>query len=435
MSKIRDSKRLYNKDLGYYFPSFFFMNINTDEELSDRDKWSTEILSTFCHESVHFLQDITSIYGLSNIYHTVDVQKAINKKFIENNSDISKLPINVDSKDIQGNNIDLFSLYHGDEELNCETFQTVNSINRIYGNIEGFEDVPEIEVNVKKGIWNDRFGFGAHCLQESMAYLIQDQLFDNVNLLQFPYRTAEYVCAHIYPEISKDKRNLIYMCDAALDVVHPGEFFFDVVSEMKEAKFIPENPKQIYIFFQKFFSKYYKPSDIGSFECISNKAENQILDYFTDPIGYFNPVKNWLRDMISSARKKRLDGFSFWSNILEKADKESRQKEFFKMLLEIGYPIIGNNKGHYFYGHPKFQLDSRVFSLRAIMEVRDILLGKSKSCGMIEFCKSGTNGDTTNSNCENSPWERANERKEKKACPFGQIWGMWGLSAKQPEIS
>ena len=76
-------KRFYvDNDLGCYYPAFFFMELNTDEEIADLNKVTTATLSTFHHEYVHFLQDITTSYGLMNICHVVDHQKLINERIL-----------------------------------------------------------------------------------------------------------------------------------------------------------------------------------------------------------------------------------------------------------------------------------------------------------------------------------------------------------------
>jgi hypothetical protein len=312
MLKTQDTKRLFDKVLGFYFPAFLFMQINTDEELSDLYKLSKENRPTFYHEYVHFLQDITTTYGLWNIYRIVDLQKAINKKIFENNSNTFKLPV-IKLDKITETNIDLSGIYYGDSPTVDEGFDIIiTKIDSVEdGTIPGFEYVPNIVVTANNGFNKDcNFNFGAYCLQESMAYLIEDQLFDKNITPQSPYKTVELVVDFIYPEIAKNKRNLIYMCDAALNVDHPGKFFYDVICKMKEKSFVPNNPKEIYAFFQDNAPKNF---DIYSFfENISQQAEKQILDYFTIPI--FDAVKIWLKDIISSARKLRLNNFLFWSN-------------------------------------------------------------------------------------------------------------------------
>ena len=54
-------KDLYSRQEGVYIPSFFCMKIDSlsfDEDMSDRD------LSLFVHEYIHFIQNITTLYGL-----------------------------------------------------------------------------------------------------------------------------------------------------------------------------------------------------------------------------------------------------------------------------------------------------------------------------------------------------------------------------------
>ena len=68
---------LKDTTLGYYEPSFFRLHVSTTEKLSDLDALSIENKSVFIHEYVHFLQDLTTSFGLINLCNIVNIQKAI----------------------------------------------------------------------------------------------------------------------------------------------------------------------------------------------------------------------------------------------------------------------------------------------------------------------------------------------------------------------
>src|SRR5260221_14717441 len=63
--------------MGFYAPSFFRMYINTDESLENMDAWSIQTSAAFLHEYVHYLQDLTTTYGLMNISYIVDFIKTV----------------------------------------------------------------------------------------------------------------------------------------------------------------------------------------------------------------------------------------------------------------------------------------------------------------------------------------------------------------------
>ena len=64
--------------LGLYSPSFFKMYIGVTEKMDDIFKLSVPASAAFLHEYVHFLQDITTIYGQKNIISAVDYIKTVN---------------------------------------------------------------------------------------------------------------------------------------------------------------------------------------------------------------------------------------------------------------------------------------------------------------------------------------------------------------------
>ena len=57
--------RVLNTTLGYYEPAFFHINIGTN---SSFEKFSSRDFSIFLHEYIHFIQDVTTVYGLNNIH-------------------------------------------------------------------------------------------------------------------------------------------------------------------------------------------------------------------------------------------------------------------------------------------------------------------------------------------------------------------------------
>lgn len=63
--------------LGLYSSSFLKMYLNTDENLENIFALSDPTSAAFLHEYVHFLQDITTIYGLQNSVHVVQYIKYV----------------------------------------------------------------------------------------------------------------------------------------------------------------------------------------------------------------------------------------------------------------------------------------------------------------------------------------------------------------------
>lgn len=64
--------KLY-QNLGSYIPAFFILQIDGLKDLSKVANTTDE--RTLAHELIHFLQDLSTTYGVCNIGHCVDVIK------------------------------------------------------------------------------------------------------------------------------------------------------------------------------------------------------------------------------------------------------------------------------------------------------------------------------------------------------------------------
>jgi len=58
----------YYRTLGYYAPTLFFIQLNGKGRLKNIKKWDEVQKATLLHEYIHFLQDITTVQGLQNMY-------------------------------------------------------------------------------------------------------------------------------------------------------------------------------------------------------------------------------------------------------------------------------------------------------------------------------------------------------------------------------
>ena len=85
-----------NTNLGFYLPSFFRLHLSTDNPISDLNKLIEKDLSIFFHEYIHFIQDISTYYGLNNIHATVEYFKYANM-VVRGTEGYFKIPIEPDA--------------------------------------------------------------------------------------------------------------------------------------------------------------------------------------------------------------------------------------------------------------------------------------------------------------------------------------------------
>src|SRR5262249_9723190 len=99
--------------LGFYSPSFMRMHIGSDKSLqkiaSINDDYTE---SVYIHEFTHFIQDITTSYGLSNINIIADYMRFVNNYLVRQplgGFTVPVLPVRsgADNVDVNGKNEDI----------------------------------------------------------------------------------------------------------------------------------------------------------------------------------------------------------------------------------------------------------------------------------------------------------------------------------------
>ncbi len=68
-----------NTTLGFYRPTFFKMQVNHTDNLENLNVLSDIPSAIYLHEYIHFLQDISTTYGYTNISRVVDYMKYVNE--------------------------------------------------------------------------------------------------------------------------------------------------------------------------------------------------------------------------------------------------------------------------------------------------------------------------------------------------------------------
>lgn len=365
--------KIDSKELGHYLPSFFYMKINTDESLNNLNEVSKESLATFVHEYIHFLQDIITTWGLRSAMHTVDLLKDANTVIVGSEEEEFKIPFVPQEGSVTAKNNDLVSVYYGDYLFEFEFDEIVKVEEKENGLVEGYEHVPYVEVEVRNSITGetDSFHFGAIALIESQAHIIESELFPNVSAPVFPYKTAEFICKHMYPELAEDRLNVLAISEIAVNTTNPAYIFVDFIKQLKERNFIPEeSPYEIFDKALYSFEKGDKHLTIPElYKDISEKAEKSLCDYFTTET-YALP-KKWVSVTIERGRKLRLgEGFS----LLDLAfNRQEGVKKIIDLVNDIGTPLMSNSQELHWALHPKTGSEQYAGLFKAINEIRNVL--------------------------------------------------------------
>src|SRR5664280_2340035 len=98
---------------GYYSPSFFKMGISVFERLDNVELLPDGPKSTFFHEYIHFLQDVSTTYGLMNACIVVTKMKFGNNHILRMSGNTFKVPIEFSTDPITEINTKLQEVYIG----------------------------------------------------------------------------------------------------------------------------------------------------------------------------------------------------------------------------------------------------------------------------------------------------------------------------------
>jgi hypothetical protein len=208
---------------GSFYTSFFHMYVDGHYE-GDILAMSKKDLGTFVHEYIHYLQNVTTIFGLK--YSETKYSEMIYLKSTILAAEYITLPINLTDPNYQR------AVMHYSGLVGCRgTLNTIDSCSirlRSAEITEGLKPVMRyyIDFNSAEGK-PDSFIFGAHIIKEGMAYLYQ-RFFDPTvpKKDDIPYNFVKILCDKFYPAIACDDKKLICICYASLFSANPAEAFF-----------------------------------------------------------------------------------------------------------------------------------------------------------------------------------------------------------------
>jgi len=417
--------------LGFYSPSFLRLHVGTKKSLININRLNDDsIESIYLHEYSHFIQDTTTTYGLSNICITVDYMKFVNNyvvKLPKGSFTVPVMPI-PNAPDNVHANLKLSEIYNGSGEEDSITLTAHRKLKtNLSTNIRNLE-VPYIEVDYKTPLGKiGCFEFGALCIAENMAYIIESECYPNcASSPDLPYLSAEKLVDLIFPHFGQDRLNILALCDASLQTLHPGPFFYDTLLQIQANKIPINRPEEVYQICNQTIINFNGASDLNSlFTKIGVNAIAQIKGYFNDP--RFQPLKDWLENMIIESVKYRQNNPTFLLDIARNG-KIGVNNYFASFMRNVGTPLVTNEIGETTLSDPRPNSVTPNYStIWAIDQIHSVFWGEQKHCELVGFCRSS--GNSTDIRCTNEPWERNLE----PTCVFGQMWRHWGLTDYIPE--
>lgn len=405
---------------GFYRPHFFSLFINA-EFYGDLSDLTQTDLGTFVHEYVHYLQNVTTIFGLRNSLFYFNYLYEVKRYIVDNES--LKIPLNeipFSKAIIKGN--DLFQLSYG----TSKTFSPDYDKAEVYIGKNSRNDTVIENVCINLFLHDTKTEtiiIGSNCVKEGMAHLYQKLFDENVKSDSFPYQSVEILCGLIYPELLDDKRKLITLCLISLNSQNSGLTLFQLLHKAKGDKDL--NGIDLYKKYSEELTVYNGNKEISVMEFLIaslSKFEETLSASLVSEIKHF---KLLIENIRLSAEKNILP-------LIEVIyDEESSPVEKIKSLIDFyGIPHIRTQNGYNHYPQdnelqqPAMEF-VELFGQRIVLD-RILGLGYNKDdnlCSLYSQCQLSED-DNTDDNCLDKQWER------EKVCPFKIISDNWKLNEK-----
>ncbi len=425
----------------FYKPSFFNMKVDLSIDLKKLDDLSEGAMGLYYHEYIHFIQDISTIYGLMNI-STINYYIQACASHIEKNKSSNGFNVPLNLEDIVDKTI---KEDKGLINFNLKPLYIGSPISKKSKKIEDFRyDV--IKYEVEKDTFLDKVNisftdsitkekrkleFGGNQVTEGMAYLSEQYNFVNVLPVadEYPYLIVQKLTETIYPEIIDDKLLIIVLCDISLMTYHPGFSFIRLLKYAKEIDITKMDLDDIY----KECLEYIKGDHVDFDELVDN-VKSEIKKNFNAE--YYNDITNWIDIIFDRIKIIRSDIPSFFIDLVRFG--KPNENNFFKLLLNsVGSPLVLNSESEGSISLPfNFKPTGINFNPGIFMALNQILRifysDKPSTCLLKDYCLKSKETDSNlnvDENCDIAPWKKA---KEKNLCPVGQIWHHWALKDYYP---
>lgn len=414
--KENNSIKLLRKDFGEYATGFFVIRLDMHlYEGITLNEFTEEQFATFVHEYIHFLQNITTTYGVT---YFNDNSKFIQIFVSESYKFKEKIPYPFDIAkcNIENANeeMELRSFYYGNSE-----HKKIHHINDV--RIEK-EEVMEMIISDEHfetiNIYYDDneipYFFGASCIQESMAYLIESEKFNGTKRRnELPYNSCELVCEKFYPELIERKDIIVALAELSLMHYHSGKMFVELLQFIQKQKIIFNDTNDVVSFLKQNVRHLFE-----NYKKVYEETEDTI-DFLYPYETPFVDINIWLNEIM-------VKGFHFrnsFSNLI------SRIMDFSKADSRIYFAELVKN----FRMPAVCDVDNNIYSsdydlsLALVpVAVYNQYMGDEKECYLYEYCKE-SKVFSFGENCKENPClQGLNER----LCPFAIFWNYYSLKGK-----
>lgn len=422
---------------GEYIPAFFEMYLKIDGEI-DLNKLSEKDFSLFFHEYIHFLQDITTTYGLTRCYTYGEyIQSVVNDIYIKGQRTFMVPYIYDNNKENIRLNEQIQNITLGEWYTSIETLSNVKIFTDNFELEFGIEEqLPSIATICIQANEDDIISFGASAIKESIAYIMERYGCKEYEKSDdFPYSSAEKVACAIFPDFGNRALNVLALADCSLMFSNPGEVFVKMLHQFKDKNYNPAKPQDIY--------SQLKNATVNTgvkifdfFDNVANEARKKLKSYYVGPEHpeLYAAYQDWVDTIINTALKIRKQTPSYLLDLIAESPV-STSTLFAEIINDLGTPMMKNKQKDYYAIKPKGKSGWSVEVLKSVHQIYEILHNGNFQCSLYPWClrthqeRPEEKLNPTLEICLHAPWIRASD---KELCPLGLLWKNWGLSPYTP---
>ena len=446
-----------------YYPAFLFLSLDSPDSIdnlfsNDSDE---RLQALFVHEYTHYLQDITTYSGLIEIITKIDrIKWAVIEATKQKEIVIPFHPNTEQSYHIADN-----YLAHSIAEGSGKSDQLIEEVlefrlERAILTVSGKKEEKNLTALLKfKTPYGEikTYNVGAYAISESMAYLIEHNLYTGVipNSIDCPYQIVQKLVHHYIPQY-EDRLSMIAMCDVCLQTPFPGATFYNIVQlllrkwnhKKREEFFTPEDIIEkiglTYQFLKRNSIDYLWPSYL---EEKGDQASKQLQDFFTP--SYWKGNKDLIGQILSHAINYRIKN-PFLMLDIAKGGKICHNIALQGFYSACGIPCIINANDEVYQVIPHYcaELDVEPELFVNLHSLHSILLTEEASnnfniykCPLINHChssyeKKAREGigpvleDLTvkeDEFCLQRPWKNKDAPSGLNNCSFARLWATYNL--------
>lgn len=416
--------------LGLYTPSYFQTHIETEEDLISLLELPEAVQALYYHEYIHFLQNLTTTYGLTKTWNTYDrIRQLIS--FIQKETRPINLPLQNEVVSEQKAYWNFLYKQTGSTRLNVprdiENQYIISQIKLIPDAdiMRLIPNSPLVELTVSvDGFADETYILGETAIAESMAYLIESKFYDGGSASKYPYMVVEELIDYLkLPNLNTPEYRFA-LCDIALMHPMPGWALYTILTRFKTESFSPQDSKEILDRGMQIYA------DLGwhvlqQMENAANGLAHIINELYNHE--YFEATRQWFYLIVIRGYQLRKENPYLLLDLF--LEDRAFSDSLTYIWHNLGGPHCINGKNERVLKEPAGLHGTNIHPqhLLVLYQLNDFLLMGKKECRLYPICSNSYNKELVDERCLRNPWDRAND---DMGCPFAAAWTLFGFHQK-----